>query len=162
MTGRWAGAFRGDAVATARTFRLGGRTFTDGYNRRGIMVDDISSGTGVTVEGGIAASGLYASLALFTTGPENATALGMPITMVYAADTFFTGIDTVRVTARWGWPTVPSEVEYATRMLAARLYRRKDSPQGVIASADWGSMRVSRTDPDVQALIAHLVLPGFA
>lgn len=162
VTGRWAGAFRQDAAPSTRTFSTRGRAYNDGTNRVAIMVDDISTDVAVTVEGGMGASGVYSPLALFTTGPENAIIHGTPITTIYASSSFLNGIDSVRVTARWGWPTMPSEVEYATRILAARLYRRKDSPQGVIASADWGSMRVSRTDPDVQALIAHLVLPGFA
>jgi hypothetical protein len=79
------------------------------------------------------------------------------------ADTALNGtVDTLRITARWGWPSIPAEVEMATRLLAARLYKRKDSPQGVIASADWGAVRVSKTDPDVYALIHHLSIPGFA
>lgn len=162
VTGRWPGAFRQDATATARTFPISGRWYPfDGY-RVAVLVDDISTASGMIVEGGTAASGVYTSLATFTTGPDNATAYGLPINTIYADSSFVSGINTVRITARWGWPSTPDEVELATRMQAARLYRRKDSPQGVLTSADWGSVRVSRVDPDVQALIAHLVIPGFA
>ncbi|MDX2921298.1 hypothetical protein PV370_25695, partial [Streptomyces sp. NE06-03C] len=67
----------------------------------------------------------------------------------------------VQVTARWGWPAVPDEIVQATLIQAARLYKRKDSPEGVTGSAEWGVVRLSRRDPDVWALIEHYVLPGF-
>jgi hypothetical protein len=68
----------------------------------------------------------------------------------------------VRVTARWGWPQVPDVVAQATLIQAMRLFRRKDSPEGVTGSAEWGVVRLSRIDPDVQALIQSLILPGMA
>lgn len=68
----------------------------------------------------------------------------------------------VRVTARWGWPAVPDGVAEATRILAARLFKRKDSPEGVLGSSEWGVIRLSRTDPDVYELIKSYILPGLA
>lgn len=68
----------------------------------------------------------------------------------------------VQVTARWGWPAVPDEVQEATVLLALRLSRRKDSPEGVLGSSEWGVVRLSRTDPDVWGLIQPFILPGFA
>jgi len=67
----------------------------------------------------------------------------------------------VRITARWGWPVVPTVVEQATLLQASRLRKRIDSPEGVTGSAEWGVIRLSRVDPDVQALIQHLILPGI-
>jgi hypothetical protein len=49
----------------------------------------------------------------------------------------------------------------ATLIQAARLYRRKDSPEGVTGSAEWGVVRLPRIDPDVSALIKDLTLPGI-
>jgi hypothetical protein len=63
----------------------------------------------------------------------------------------------VRVTARWGWPSVPDGVAQAAALLAARLYRRKDSPEGVLGSSEWGAVRVARFDPDVEGLIAPYI-----
>lgn len=156
ITGR---RFYADRVVSARTFPVMGRTF-DGPYGTAVMTDDIATIAGFLVEGGTA--GVYSPLSIFYTGPDNAMAMGKPITYVQADPTFFTTIKAVRVTARWGWPVVPDEVQLATMLLAARLYRRKDSPQGVIGSAEWGSIRVSRVDPDVESLISHLILPGFA
>ncbi|MEU6491090.1 hypothetical protein ABZ890_11935 [Streptomyces sp. NPDC046984] len=68
----------------------------------------------------------------------------------------------VQITARWGWPAVPDEVREATALLASRLFKRKDSPEGVLGSAEWGVVRVSRTDPDVYGLIQSFILPNFA
>ncbi len=136
-----------------------GRTFYGPYGT-GIRIDDVSSATGLAVEGGRA--NVYAALSTFYTGPDNAITYMQPITNIQADPMFFNGITGVRVTARWGWPAVPDEVALATQLLAARLYRRKDSPQGVISSADWGSVRVARVDPDVESLISHLMLAGFA
>jgi hypothetical protein len=48
------------------------------------------------------------------------------------------------------------------RLLAARFYRRKDSPQGVLGNAEWGFARVSRVDPDVEALISPFLIPVIA
>ena len=45
--------------------------------------------------------------------------------------------------------------DQAVVMYAARLYQRKDSVNGIAASAEWGAIRVSVTDPDVHALIAR-------
>jgi len=163
-TGRAAGAFQSDTTTSARTFGLKGRVVPNvAYMRSAILVDDIASATGLVIETGLGSVGPWATISSPNYGPDNALLQGRPISWIGVPSTALTGtIDTVRVTARWGWPTIPAEVEMATRLLAARLYKRKESPQGVIASSDWGTIRVSRTDPDVYALIAHLTIPGFA
>lgn len=62
---------------------------------------------------------------------------------------------TVRVTARWGWAAVPSQITQATILQAARLFKRADSPLGVAGFGDMGAVRVSRyLDPDVELLVA--------
>lgn len=38
-------------------------------------------------------------------------------------------------------------------MLAARLYRRRNSPEGVQAMTDAGAFYVARTDPDIARLL---------
>lgn len=162
-TGRWPGAFVPDTVASVRVFPTAGRLIKDvGYMRSRILIDDLASATGVTVAGGTYASGVYSAISAFTPGPDNALARGLPISFLTMGSSTFYSADSIQVTGRWGWPAIPAEVEQATRLLAARLYKRRDSPQGVIASADWGAVRVSRTDPDVYALIQHLSIPGFA
>jgi len=67
----------------------------------------------------------------------------------------------VQVTAKWGWPAVPDNVVEACLILAARIFRRKDSPDGTAGAGDFGPIRISRTDPDVADMLSHYVKPGF-
>lgn len=69
--------------------------------------------------------------------------------------TFLTlgGEATVKVTGTWGFATTPIQVTQATVIQASRIYKRLDSPLGII-SGELGSMRVgSRLDPDVAQLV---------
>lgn len=70
---------------------------------------------------------------------------------------------TVQVTAQWGWHYVPEQVADATLIKAAHLFRRKDSPDGVAGSGEFGVVRISRyEDPDVVSLLAPYVQVGIA
>jgi hypothetical protein len=72
--------------------------------------------------------------------------------------TFLTlaGEATIKVTAVWGWSAVPIQVTQATVIQASRIFKRLDSPLGII-SGELGSMRVgSRLDPDVAQLVDSL------
>lgn len=63
------------------------------------------------------------------------------------------GEATTRLTGVWGWSSVPIAVTQATIILASRIFKRLDSPLGII-SGELGSIRVGyRLDPDVQHLI---------
>lgn len=151
--------FYTDAVPVARTFTTAGRVYYDrvsgGYQ---LLIPDLADDTGMSVEFGSGSSWVVTTG--FTAGPDNALLLGRPITRL--ANLGGWGTAGIRITALWGWPAVPDEVQLAASLLAARLYRRKDSPQGVIGGGDFGPVRVSRIDPDVEALISDLILPGFA
>jgi hypothetical protein len=147
-----------DDEVSARVFRTSGRTYYDRSGNSHLLIDDVAETDGLIVEVGAAPT--WTALTTYETGPSNATSMGAPVTSLMSTTGWWSG--TVRVTARWGWPAVPDEVRQAATLLAARLYRRKDSPQGVITSADWGSVRVSRVDPDVEALLSDFALPGFA
>jgi hypothetical protein len=62
--------------------------------------------------------------------------------------------NTVKVTASWGWPTVPITVQQATVIQALRIFKRLESPLGVAGIGDLGVMRVSKgLDPDVAQLV---------
>lgn len=152
--------FYADRVASPRVFAVAGRMLYD-YRDQLLLVDDIASEDGLIVEGGSA--GNWSAVALgWASGPDNAIAYGRPITQLYATGAWLPSSGRLRVTARWGWPVVPDAIGEATRMLARRFYRRKDSPQGVLGTSEWGPTRVSRTDPDVEALIAPFVIPVIA
>lgn len=63
-------------------------------------------------------------------------------------------VATVQITGVWGWSAVPTAVKQATIIQAMRIFKRLDSPLGVISSPDTGYFRVSsRIDPDVAMLL---------
>lgn len=64
----------------------------------------------------------------------------------------------LQVTAAWGWTAVPDPVFEATLIKAARIFKRRTSPEGVAGFGDFGVVRISRTeDPDVAGLLAPFV-----
>lgn len=72
------------------------------------------------------------------------------------------GEATIKVTGVWGWNAVPIQVTQAAVIQSSRIFKRLDSPLGII-SGELGSMRVgSRIDPDVAQLIDGLRKIRFA
>jgi hypothetical protein len=69
--------------------------------------------------------------------------------------TFPTGPEnSVKVTAVYGFPTIPVTVTQAAILQSSRIFTRLQSPLGVAGFGDMGIMRVSRgLDPDVAQLI---------
>lgn len=64
----------------------------------------------------------------------------------------------VEITADWGWASVPPEIGEACRIQAARIFRRKATPEGIAGGFEVGAVRVSsRVDPDVEQLLAPFV-----
>ena len=64
------------------------------------------------------------------------------------------GEASVKVTGTWGWSAAPIAVKQATVIQASRIFKRLDSPLGVLSSPDLGYIRVgTRLDPDVQQLV---------
>ena len=91
--------------------------------------------------------------------PLNGIAGGIvsPKTLIRAVDDYlfpvYGGEATVEVTGTFGWASVPTAIKFATILLATRLFKRMDSPLGVAGFGDLGVVRVSRIDPDIDALI---------
>ena len=154
--GRPPGGFLLATEASARVYGARGRVTPDGR----LLVDDIGSDADlvVEVEGGPGA--WHATEA--RVGPDNALATGQPATWIVSLSRRWQRADRVRVTARWGWPAVPEEIGMAALLLANRLYLRRNSPEGLVQTQEFGGVRLSRWDPDVEALLAPYVLPGIA
>ncbi|MEV8395920.1 MULTISPECIES: phage gp6-like head-tail connector protein [unclassified Streptomyces] len=149
-----------DPVPVTRTYRPRGRTVCEDDGDI-LIVDDIGSTEGLVVETGSGLSWTAVTGAVETV-PENALADGNAVTgLLRVGGTWPVGTARVRVTARFGWPAVPDDIQQATLIQANRLFRRKDSPEGVTGSAEWGVVRLTRRDPDVWNLIEQYVLPGF-
>lgn len=150
-----------DATATARVINPRGKVVCDTEGEH-LIVDDIGATTGLVVEVGRGSS-WTAVTSEVEAEPTDALDQGEPVTSLlrlYSRWQFATG-QRVRVTAKWGWPAIPDVVAQAALIQAGRLFKRKDSPEGILGNAEWGVVRLSRIDPDVQALVQDLVLPGF-
>ncbi|MFI8278527.1 phage gp6-like head-tail connector protein [Streptomyces sp. NPDC085929] len=147
-----------DGTVVQRVYRPQGRTVIEDDGTV-LIVDDIGDTTGLLVETGSGSS--WSAVTHWEAVPDNALALGRPITGLLRLGGWVYGLNRVRVTAKFGWPAVPDEIVQATLIQANRLFKRKDSPEGVTGSAEWGVVRLSRRDPDVWNLIEPYVLPGF-
>lgn len=116
-----------------------------------LIVPDIADPATISVTvGGSAVDGAALSF--------NVPAPGWPVTSITRASWY--GGD-IRITAEWGWPQVPEDIEQAALLLANRRYMRKDSPEGTSGWSQEGQVGVSRFDSDVEDLVAPFVLVGF-
>jgi len=60
----------------------------------------------------------------------------------------------VEITGVWGWPAIPEAVSQACKLIATRLLKRKESPEGVSGFDEFGVIRIStRDDPDAVRLL---------
>lgn len=146
-----------DDAATARTYTTSRRVRRQPDGSQRLAVDDIGALTDLLVEVGDGTT--WTTVTTYETWPDNALAKRTAIQSLIALNGEWASARRVRVTARWGWPAVPAAVYEATLLQAMRLFRRKDSPEGVAGSADWGLIRVPNLDPDVKALLSYLATP---
>jgi len=152
--------FYADTSATVRLYRA--------YSDVFVYTDDISSTTGLIVKLDEAGNGTYTKTLTLNTefilDPLTAEALGRPftqLTMVSNTESWpiFPGLTQnglrpgVQVTAKFGWPSVPSDVNVACLILTADLYKRKDAPGGVLGLGDLGVIRMSPVGRDVSQMI---------
>lgn len=147
-----------DDTASPRVFRLAGRVACEADGDL-LLVDDIGNVDDLVVETGSGST--WSSITGYETQPDNALADGRPITGLLRLGSWGTYTSRVRITTRWGYPAEPEDITEASLIQASRLYKRKDSPEGIIGSAEWGVRNLSRRDPDVWALIEPYTLPGF-
>lgn len=71
-----------------------------------------------------------------------------------------TGHASLRVTAKWGWSSVPDEVKTATTLQATRWIKRREAPFGTFESADGVQLRAVALDGDVMLMLAPYVKVG--
>jgi hypothetical protein len=156
-TGYFAPGFNQDTVATARIF--------EAKHPSELPVDAFWDPASLVVATGQVGSTFSAVQSTdYEARPLNAPAKGRPYEILRHHWSFWPTWPSVRVqvTAKWGWPAVPDNVVEAHLILSARLFKRKDSPDGTIAgAADFGSIRIGRTDPDVAEMLSHYMKPGF-
>ncbi len=149
-----------DATASARLYRA--------YSDIFVYVDDIGTTSSLVVQTDSNGNGTYAkTLTLnqdYILDPLTSPSLGRPytqLTMVSNTETWpiFPGLTQnglrpgVQVTARWGWPSVPDDINMACLILTADLYKRKDAPGGILGLGDLGVVRMSPLGRDVTAMV---------
>jgi len=137
------------------------------HRRRGVFlveIDDLMTETGFVLAydsdedlsfGTTAVSGDWRLL------PTNAAAKGEPWTQIEIRhDASAQPPPTegaVKVTARWGWTTVPTDIEQACLIQVGRLFERRQSPFGIAGSPEAGSelRLLERLDPDVGVIVKN-------
>lgn len=152
-----------DAQASARTYRPIG-------NLR-VQVDDFGSTTGLVVKTDPDSTGTYGTTFTlnqdYIVEPTNALAKGRPYTTITIVGPTAFSLPVnywpqVQVTARWGWPAVPDDIEQATYILSADLYKRKDSIGGVLGLSELGAIRMSPLGRDITAMVRAYKREFFA
>lgn len=126
-----------------------------------VKVDPISTTSGLIVQTDTGGDGTYATTLTINTDfllqPVNAAADSQPYTSIWLPTTTFPtsfGRATVKVTAKFGWATVPDDIHAAALLLARDLFKEmKDSPFGVAGTAEFGVMRI-RQNATAQRLLA--------
>lgn len=143
-----------DASATARTYR------PNSVMR--CIVDDIGSTTGLIVKTDPNSTGTYQTTLTINSDyivePTNSLVQGKPINIItiVGSNGFSYPVNywpTVQVTAKWGYPSVPDDIEQACYILSADLYKRKDSVGGVLGLSEMGAIRMSPLGRDIAAMV---------
>ena len=152
-----------DSTATARTYRPIG-------NLR-VITDDIGSITGLILKTDPNSTGTYQTTMTLNTDyivePTNALAKGRPVNYLTIVGSTALSLPVnywpqVQVTAKWGWPEVPDDIEQATYILSADLYKRKDSIGGVLGLSELGAIRMSPLGRDIAAMVRAYKREFFA
>jgi hypothetical protein len=151
-----------------RSFFAGGsatRLFT-AYDSLVLQIDDLAGTANLVIESDTAADGSFDTtwdLIDYQLEPLNQIAdgiTGWPYTRIRAVENYIWptqgGEALIRITAsNWGWPSVPDPIEQACVIQSLRIFKRLDSPLGVLGFDGMGvTVRVGRgLDPDVMQMI---------
>jgi len=149
-----------DSTASARQYRVSSPVI--------LYTDDIGTTSGLIVQTDDDGDGTFETTLTLNTDyimdPLTALSLGRPFTQITIVSTsnnfpIFPGLfqnglrPGVQVTARFGWPTVPDDINQACLILTADLYKRKDSPGGILGLGDLGAIRMSPLGRDVTQIV---------
>lgn len=150
-----------DATLKTRTYQCEDRTF--------VYLDDIATKTGLVVKTDDDDDGVYENT--WTAGtdydlwPLNADSSGNDQPMAFwkvvavGSKTFplYERRAGLQITATWGWPVIPAQIEEACILKSIGLLLRKDSPMGVLAQGDFGALKIPKEDYDVDTLLQPFI-----
>lgn len=146
--------FTPDSVVSARVFYP-----LSSYR---VYVDDISTTTGLIVATDPGNDGTFDVTVASTDyqlEPLNGVRDGItwPYTSILAVESTWWPCTTrasVQVTAKWGWPAVPVDIEQACLVQAVALFKAADAPFGATGTIDGGVLRIrSALHPTAAALV---------
>jgi hypothetical protein len=136
--------FNDAGSASARTY--------DPISPYRVVVDDFHTITGLVIKTDEDGDGVFEktwTTADYRLRPLNGTRNGVPgwpYWMIEAKENsslrFPKELESVQVTARWGWASVPPPVKQATLIIAAKTHQLKDAPLGVAGMGQFGVVRV--------------------
>ena len=131
-----------------------------------VDVDDIATASGLVIKTDEDQDGTFETTLTVTTDyviVKNAAPFRLITNVNRGWPLSLYGRPTIEVTATWGYGTsVPDNIKQAALLMATRLFQRKASPLGFQAGAisEFGPVRISRTDPDMAALLQGTKLFG--
>jgi hypothetical protein len=134
--------FNKSDVATARVY--------EPDDRYEVTVDDFWTTDGLIVEIDSVGDGSFSTVVPasdYEVYPRNGVVdgqIGWPYYEIRLVDGYFpVGLrrkGVVRVTAKWGWPTVPEAVRQACVIIAAETFQLKDAPFGTAGMDQFGNI----------------------
>jgi len=128
-----------------------------------VQIDDVSS-TALTLQTSSGGDGVFDTT--FAVGDYqleplngNVDGLAVPYTRIRAVENYLFPVEAeqalVKLTAVFGWASVPIAITQACIIQASRIFKRLDSPLGVAGFGDLGAISVTRDiDPDVAQLVS--------
>lgn len=130
-----------------------------------VFTDDIRTTTDLTIEIDLNGDGTYDQTLAATDyilEPANAVARGIPFQKIVIRTGKGLPVNTpngVKVTAHFGWPSVPAPIKQATLLWAERLFMRGGTPLGSNSLTAFGQMtvKVPGDDPDVARNISRYI-----
>lgn len=155
-TGR---VFERSASVSAFAVGIRGRVVRDDDGERLLLPRDVATTEGLLVETGAGTS--WSTVTGWEAELEDRPGEDAPIVALVLPGRCWSG-PRARITAVWGWPSVPAPITQARLIQASRLASRAKSPEGVLGSSEWGAVRVGRIDPDVAAIVQDYEQVGIA
>ena len=123
---------------------------------RRVKIDDVMVTEGLTV----VTNDVTGAAITYSLTPVNNLVKGKPYTELRLMNHCPTvPFEDVKVTASFGWSTVPRAIQQACLLQASRFLARREAPFGIAGSPEQGSeMRLlARVDPDVAVLLTRYI-----
>lgn len=127
-----------------------------------VVVDDFHTTTGLIVETGRGVS-TWNALTDYRLLPRNGVVNGVsgwPYSEIESGwGSWLPYAESIRVTAQWGWGSVPTPVRQACLIIAAKNYKLADAALGVAGFGEFGVVRV-RDMPEIAAKLKQYKRTG--